>query len=330
MRRRTEVAVGAVILLGIAIIFFGTLWLKGGALGREQLVVEASFREVGQLMPGNPVRLRGVPIGRVEGIELERGGKGVSVRMQIRGDVVLPVDPVAILSPQSMFGDWQVEIHPRDRFPKYDYVDSEHPLVLPGYSLPDMSQLTAVADEIAANLAILSGRVELAFTEETALNIRDAIENIQEVSEQLTGLVDSQRQMMAGLTKNLEETTRSVGDAAVTVNRALVQVESAIAGGELANIVTNIHRATQQVEELSDVLLEAGKDFRGTVSAADSTLRTFDNLAKQLTPGVEGTLGRLFQDTLLYKQLVDSNLALQTLLEDIKENPRRYMRFTIF
>jgi phospholipid/cholesterol/gamma-HCH transport system substrate-binding protein len=44
----------------------------------------------------------------------------------------------------------------------------------------------------------------------------------------------------------------------------------------------------------------------------------------------EGSLGRLLQDTTLYGNLVQTNLEVQTLLRDIRRNPRRYINLTIF
>lgn len=329
MKRRTEVLVGAVILLSIVLIFFGTLWMKGAALGREEVTVQARFWEVGQLLNGNAVKLRGVPIGRVDGIELEPGGEAVIVKLRIKRDLALPADPVVLLSPESMFGDWQAEIFPRNRFPRYAYAEAPDPQVLPGYSLPDMSRLTAVADEIAQNLAVLSDRVELAFTEETALNVRRAIENIQQVSAQLTGLVGSQQRAIAEVGSNLERTTESLGEAAEAVRRAFVEVERAVANGEIETIVDNVERTSLQLDSLSTAMLAASREFRAVVTRADTALRAVGAIATRVERG-EGSLGRLVQDTALYADLVRTNALVQALLEDFKKNPRKYIKLEIF
>lgn len=329
MKKRTEIVVGAVILLSIALVFFGTVWLKGSGFGREEITVQARFREVGRLLEGNAVKLRGVPIGRVESVGLEPDGEGVIVRMRIKRDIALPPDPVVVLMPESMFGDWQAEIYPRSRFPQYNYAESPDPQVLPGYSLPDMSQLTAVADEIAQNLAVLTDRVEIAFTEETAHNVRRAIENIQEVSEHLTRLVGSQQRAIDEVATNLERTTEALGVAAETVQRTFAQVEAAVANGELAQIVDNVERASSQLDSLTLALLQASEEFRSVVSRADTTMRSVGALAVQLQRG-EGSLGRLVQDTLLYADLVRTNLLVQELLKDFKANPRKYIKLEIF
>jgi phospholipid/cholesterol/gamma-HCH transport system substrate-binding protein len=327
--RRNEVTVGIVVILGIALIVFGTIWLKGMQLGREQVVLQARFREVGQLLNGSNVKFRGVPLGRVESIELEPSGAAVIVTMSVRGDVRLPEDPVVILAPESLFGDWQAEIAPRSQFPGYAYLEAPQAGVLPGYSLPDMSRLTAVADEIARNLATISTRFEEAFTQETAANIREAIENIQEVSAQLTGLVASQQEAIEEVARNLERTSEAAGQAALTMQRAFAEVEAAIGGGRLTGIVQNVERTSARTDSLTEILVSASRDLRATAAIADSTFRTVGSIAAAVERG-EGTLGRLLQDTSLYMNLVETNLEVQALLRDIRRNPRRYINLTIF
>ncbi len=329
MRKRTEVTVGAVVLLGIALVFFGTLWLKGAGFGRERITLQARFREVGQVLVGNTVKLRGVPIGRVQDISFEPGGTGVIVSMRIGRDAPLPQDPVVLLSPESLFGDWQAEIFPRSRFPRYAYAESPDPAVLPGYALPDISRLTAVADEIASNLATLTDRVEAAFTDETAVNIRTAIENIQEVSEQLTGMVGAQQQAVEEVARNLGRTTNTLGDAAVAIQRTMAQVDSAVAHGEIAAIVDNVERATSQLDSLGAELLRASTDFRAMAFHADSVLRAMGSVAIRLERG-QGSLGLLLQDSVLYADLVRTNTLIQELLKDFRENPRKYIKLEIF
>lgn len=329
MRRRMDAIVGLVLILAGAAVVLGTLWLKGSAFGGEEMVVDARFREIGQLVTGNAVKIRGVTVGQVASIELDPRSDAVLVGMRIERDVSLPADPVVVVSPRSMFGDWQVEIHPRGRFPHYEYHDGADPNVLPGYSLPDISQITAVADRIAENLAVITERVEVAFNEEAALNLQRAIENIGDVSEQLSVLVNSQQQTMDELADNFAETSRDMGEAAASVQRAFGRVDAALANGELDAIVANVEHASAQVDSLSAVLLQASGEFREVVTSADQAIRSFDEMTGRVNDG-HGTLGRLLQDTLLYNEVIESNTALQELLRDIQANPRRYVQFRFF
>jgi phospholipid/cholesterol/gamma-HCH transport system substrate-binding protein len=331
MKRSSEVAVGAAVVLAVLLVVFGTIWLQGINPGREQVTVVARFDQVGQLLEGSTVKLRGVPIGRVEKIELDPDGTGVFVSMSISNEVRLPGDPVVILSPESMFGDWQAEIGDRGSrpFSSYEYASSDSSGVMEGYALPDISRLTAVADEIAQDLAVLANRFQEAFTDSTAKHIRLAIENIQQVSEQLTGMVGKQQAALDTVAVNLSRTAVAAGEAAETLDRTFAEVESAIAGGRLTGIVENVRASSARVDSLSTELMAASRDLRRMALGADSTMRRVGTIAAAVERG-EGSLGRLLADTSLYYSLTESTVQLQALLKDIREHPRKYINLTIF
>ena len=182
MTRRLEIMVGLVIVAGVVAAVFGTLWLQDASFGRGTQEVEALFQEVGQLMRGNSVKLRGVTIGQVQEIMVEPDGNAVRVRMRIRDGLVLPENRAVLLAPESMFGDWQAEIVNPGDHSQFNFYQPDESGVMGGYALPDFSRLTAAADQISANLSVLTERVEEAFTEETARNLSQAINNIQDVS----------------------------------------------------------------------------------------------------------------------------------------------------
>lgn len=329
MTRKNEVVVGVVILASIALILWGTVWMKGTGFGREETVIKSRVSEAGQLLKGGKVKLRGVPIGRVDDVALERGSRAVLITMIIDSNVTLPEDPVAILSPESMFGDWQVQIFPRTSFPQYSYTESPNPKIIPGFTLPDISRLTVVADQIANNLATLSARFQEAFTLETAKNVRDAIQNIQKVSEQLTGLISRQNKNADEVATSLAATSEALGGAAETARRAFGEFESAVGGGKLNSIVANVQRTTANTDSLSRVLLKTTQDLRVAAASADTAFRTVGAIAQGVNRG-EGTLGRLMRDTAMYYHVIETNAELQALLRDMRANPRKYINLTIF
>lgn len=328
-RRSSDVVVGIAILSGAALIVFGIIWMAGGEFGRERMTLQARFRDVGQLLEGSAVKVYGVPIGRVGDIALDPRGGGVLVTMRVESDVQLPEDPVVLLSPESMFGDWQAEIVARSLYADYDYTEAPDPSVLPGYSLPDISRLTAVADRIAQNMATLGDRFELAFTEETADNIRLAIENIQEVSQLLTGMVGGQQRAIDELAGNLRAITETLGDAAETMSGAFEQLEVAVGEDRLIGIVRNVERTTAKTDSLTSELLDMSRDLQRASGTADSTLRALGEVTASVQRG-EGSLGRLLTDTMLYVGMRETSLELQALVRDIRENPRRYFSVRVF
>ena len=285
MTRRNEVVVGATILGALALVVVGTLWLKGKKFGSEDVDVQARFREVGLLAPGNDVKMRGVPVGKVKSVELEPSGEAVAVVLTVKAGVHFPRDPVVLLSPSSMFGDWQAEIFPRSAFPQYDYAESPDRTVLPGYTLPDMSRLTSVADQIARNLAVLTDRFGIAFTEETAMNLREAIDNIQEVSAKLTSMVGAQQKTITEVSTNLASTSRSLNDAAAVAQRAFAQIDTAAGHGELKGAVQDLRRSAARMDSISGVLAASSRQLRATLGAADTAFHAVAAVAVTVQRG---------------------------------------------
>jgi phospholipid/cholesterol/gamma-HCH transport system substrate-binding protein len=333
MKARNEVTVGIVVILSLIIVVVGTVWLQGRGFGREETELRARFYEVGQLLEGNSVKVSGVPIGRVASIDLDPAAVGVIVTMRVRADVRMPEDPVALLSLETMFGDWQAEILARAdaerMYPSSAIAESPDPAILPGATLPDISRLTAVADRIAGNMADLSDRFQIAFTDETATNIRRAIENIQRVSQRLTDMVASQQQAVEGVAADLQRTAGALGEAVATINRTFAQVETAISGDKLINIVASAERASLKIDSLAVELLETSRALGGAAVSADTTLRSVGAVADAMLRG-QGSLGLLLRDSALYWRIVESNTELQEVLKDLRANPRKYINLRIF
>lgn len=329
MSMRNEVRVGLVVIGSVILIVLGTVWMQGWQWGREERQIQAWFREVGQLQTGSAVKLRGVPIGEVREISLDTRATGVIVSMVVEGEVNLPEDPVVLLAPESLFGDWQAEIFPRSRYPFYDYAISPDANVIPGYSLPDMSRLTAVADRIAENMAVLTDRIGIAFTDETALNIREAIDNIEQVTAELTRLVQAQESTVEEVAAGLQTTTNTLAEAAETANRAFSQIEAAIAEGQLTSIVNNVDDMTAQMDSLTEVMLASANELESALASADSTFESLNNIVSSLEQG-EGTLGLLLQDTALYGDLLLTSTLVQDLLLDFQRNPTKYINLRVF
>ena len=331
MNVKRDAMVGIVLVGAIILAVVGTLWLQGVMVRGEVREVEAVFSEVGLIRSGNAVKLRGVRVGRVQDITLAPDGARVRVTLRIQADVTLPDDPVVILSPESMFGDWQAEIQPSGRFPgvRSTRPREDEPDVLPGYALPDVTQLTAAADRISENIEVLTERVGIAFTEETAQNIASLIGNVEDVTERLSELVAQQASSFQEVTEDLGIATREIGAAAEEA-RATFQTVNALAGrAELGTTLEDMAVISSNLRGFSGELEQTNADLRQMAAQADSTLGQVGRLMASIEAG-EGTLGRLLRDPTAAGELEGTLEELQLLLADIRENPRRYLRLSIF
>jgi len=329
VKRSNEAMVGVVILAALILVTFGTLWLQGVTLRADEREVTAAFNRVGLIKAGNAVKLRGVRIGRIREIQVAPQGDLVEVTMRIQEDISLPDDAVAIVSPESLFGDWQIEIASRDHFPEHRYANPREPDHLPGYSIPDISQLTATADRISADIEVLTERVGIAFSEETARNIASLIENVENVTQRLSDLISQQADAFSGVTEEIQVIAEEVGYAATGARQSFERINQTLAREEFSQALSDMTEVTASLRQITREMEGTPEDIRGMAVKADSTFARINSIMAGLEAG-EGTLGRLLEDPTMAQEMEGTLQELQLLLSDIRENPRRYLRLSIF
>ena len=336
MSQGREVVVGIVILLSVVVVAAGTLFLKGYRWGEEVTQVDALLRNVGQLMEGNDVVFRGVTIGSVQAITVEPGGEAVRVTMELDGQIELAEDAVVVLAPESLFGDWQAEIVSRSRFPRFDYYEVEEGRttetgtpVLGGYALPDISRLTAAADEISENLAVLTDRVDRAFNEETAENLRLAISDIQSITSNVNTFVQEQSVTFEEVSDDVARAADDISAAATAARSTLERTDQLLASGEIDSILVNLQATSRNMEVIAQDVGRATQGLEGTLARADTTFANVQSVTDRIERG-EGSLGMLLGDSALYLRAESTLDQLDALLADVRENPRRYINLSIF
>ena len=328
MERRREVLVGLVVVLGIVAGVFGSIWLKGG-WQRGQIQLRTASTSVGALVPGAVVKFRGVTVGQVESIEVLPSGEAVMVEMRVLPELVIPENAAVLLAPESVFGEWQAEILDRSEFGLPPFLDYPDEGVLPGAALPDFSRLTATADQIARNLTTISERFEVAFTEETAQNLKNMIDNMGVLSEGLSEIIAQQAERFEQLSEGVDASAQELGAAARAARISFAHFDSLLLGAEAETMVADAGASLRNLRGLTEDVGTSLGDLRAAAQRVDATFARVEGLLTVLeTP--DGSFGRLLGDPALADGAVEALAEFRALLADIQENPRRYLNFSIF
>jgi len=336
MKRRDELLVGFTILFALAVVVGGTLWLSERQLGQSGQEYVARFNTVGGLSVGSPVVLRGVQVGRVQEIRLAEGD-WVEAVLSVYSEVVVHGSAAVIAASASLFGEWQASIVSRDS------PDISDPNVLrdlelaaaqgedawPGATLPDIGQLTAQAGRIASDIGAFSRRVETAFDDEAVVNLQSSISDFGEVAERINKFAGQQTEILGEVADNVRVTSNVVTSTAEMLQGIMSRLDTATAEGELDSIVSNASQISADLR----LAMEEFRDFvvmvNDNTTSIDRIIVGADTVFSRLTEGT-GTVARLVSDSTLY---VETSLAIQelrALLADIKENPRKYFKFSVF
>jgi phospholipid/cholesterol/gamma-HCH transport system substrate-binding protein len=333
--KHTKDAIVGFVVIGVAIgTIVAVAWMKQVDIGSRRHDVYAQFRDVGNARVGNSVVIRGVVGGRIEGIELAPAG-WVNVRMKLDPTVQLPADPVVLLNESSLFGDWQATIVERGALPKDAAVQREvneasrGGSAMPGVSLPGIGKLTAVAGQIAGDIANAASRIGTAFDDQAARELRASIKNVADLSTTLRSVARDHASDLDTLSNQLRIAVLTMNRTAGTVELTARRLDSAVTSDEIAHLVENFSIASAELRQASMQVRDLSARLVATQAKADAFLAAGDSVLSKINRG-QGSLGLFVNDATLYRR-ADSALAeLKALTADIRANPKKYLSIRLF
>jgi phospholipid/cholesterol/gamma-HCH transport system substrate-binding protein len=257
--RARQIVAGAITLLLIASLTISGVRIANGALKpRYQLV--ARFSAAGQgLLSKSDVKIRGVNIGSVKSVRLDRGR--AIVRMDIDDDEKVPTTASATIRPKTLFGEKFVDIDPGPQEGSGPYLRDEQEITkaVGGFELERLLSdaypiLQAIdPDELATILSELA-------KSGTGLGptINRTITNFRTVADQQAGRLAELEEFLddlALLSETLETSAPDLVATAEDLNVALPELNAR--GPQLAVTLDQAARLSADVADL----LEANRPF---------------------------------------------------------------------
>jgi phospholipid/cholesterol/gamma-HCH transport system substrate-binding protein len=294
MRRRDEVAVGILISVAVVILVVGALWLARGGLSRGYPLY-TRFPWGQNLKQGQPVLLAGVNIGYVSDVKLRRNGY-LDVTFRVNGDQTVPKGSTASVRPVGIFGDVAVALAPTMPASPENYAPGD--TVPAGPSSPDIGQIMSRMDTIGANVQQMTAALNAELVQ--AGGVRDLRRTIASTS----ALAAEMQSIAAEQNRNLTATLAAY-------RRAATAIDSARIDSTLRSFSTT------------------SQNFAKLASSLDSASKQLNVALAKLNTG-QGSAGRLLTDTSLYRDVRNLVGSVDSLMNDFKKNPRKYINLRIF
>ena len=332
MKKRPDFIVGITVVVTVVALITSVLWLRQSDPTRRRHHVVARFADVGNARVGNAAVIRGVRSGRIQSIELADDG-AVLVHLSLNRDAQLPQDPVVLLNESSLFGEWQATIMERGSLPHDEAVTRQllpaEPGMIPGVTLPDIAKLTAVAGQIAGDVAAVAGRVEVAFDATAAAELRSSIRNFATLSSALANAVRTHAGDLDTMSVELQSAVRSLNRTAKQTERMAQRIDSSTSSGELRRLMNDLGAAAAELHATSRTLSGMSKELAGTQNRLDQFLLHGDSVLVKVNGG-QGTIGRLLNDSSLYVGSDSLVTQLRGLVTEIRANPKKFFSLKVF
>lgn len=264
---RLQVLVFAVVaVIGIGYVGIRYVGLGDGIRGGSY-AVGMDLASTGGIFPNAPVTYRGVPVGRVSGVELR--GDGVRVWLRIERDVRVPVDLTAVVAQRSAVGEQYVDLRPNSDAGPHLGDGDIIPRDRAGTPLP-----------VEALLAGLDALVRSVGPEDLTAVVTELGRAFDGNEAALRRLIDASSALLADMQRHLPELLALIRDGRTVL---ATQQESA----------DSIRRWAKGLAQLAATVRAADPDLRRLLAEGPSAAAETIRLLRELEPAVGTLLGNL-------------------------------------
>lgn len=295
MKLSKEIRIALVAILGIVIMYFGMNFLKGISLLSDDEVYYITFKDVNGLSASSPIFANGYQVGVVRGIDYDFANNSeIVVTFTVDDDLRIPKGSTAeIIS--DMMGKVKMNLLIAE--------DISQGVVNPGDTIVGstdagiVGKVAGIVPEVEKMLPKLDSILISVNALLSDPNITKSMSNVQQITKDLTTSTRELNTLMANLNKNVPG----------LMDRA-------------SGVLDNTTRLTDNL---------ASVDIDATMSKVNQTLTNVQTLTEKLN-NKQGTLGLLMNDPSLYNKLTKTVQSADTLLNNLRAHPKRYVHFSIF
>jgi phospholipid/cholesterol/gamma-HCH transport system substrate-binding protein len=298
----------ALLTLLLAVVFTGDI---ANIISKKELI-KIEIRDVGGLRAGSPVWFAGIEVGSVKSIDLSPQ-YGTVVTIAVNRDVLgyLRKDSSATVLTMGLLGDKYVELSSGS---------PTAPALLHG-------EMLAGAAETSAKEMVATGTVLLKKMDDFLGHLETLIAKIGEGQGTIAQLLKD-----PVLYNNLKQASQRISEMTAAMQKGKGTAGKLIADDMLYN---RLLAASESMERFGSKL---DKD-QGTLNRLVEDPQLYENLSEasgrlsvilQRVEKGEGTAGMLVRDEELAKELKDTVKELKELTSDIRKNPKKYFKFSVF
>ena len=305
-RLSKEFLTGFIFILTIVLLLYGIKFLKGLNVFEPEKTYYSIYNDIDGLQVGSSVNLNGFNIGTVSNIQLISLNNNLLVSLNINKLDSIPNNSVFKIVNQDLMGTKGVSL-------------------VFGKSL----EFAQVGDTIKSS-------IENSLQDEVNAQILP----LKNKAEELIGSVDSLLTIVSAVLnkntrENLSNSLKSLDLTFSLMSKTMIKVDSLIYKNDnrLTSILTNIESITSTINSNNSNIKNVMENVSSiSDSLAKSDILSLVNNLNEITNNIargKGSLAKLINDDNFYDNLEKSSKEMNLLIEDIKNNPSRYVNFSI-
>lgn len=292
-KKSTEFKVGLFTIIAIIVLAASYMWFTEALQSKDMTLVKVKFHNAGNVEVGSSVTVSGVKKGRVKKIEV--APDGVILDLQVKIDFPLRDGTQFFVIESNLMGDVQVEI-----IPSFEGKDLDLTQVQSGEKRFGLMKLVSELSSVVADFQ----------------TVIDKIAGDGNFVKQIDSIIDTTQMVINKINRSLDKNTEEFGKLIINANQLTAKLNKLV--------TTNEESISNSMEKSSEVITS----INSTLDDIKATSTSIRNITEKMQ-SEKSSINKLMSDDELYKNLIRSSARLDSLLKDIKENPKRYFNIKI-
>ena len=293
-----EIKIGFFALLAIIVLFIGVNYLKGINILNSNKTYYAKYDNIGGLKIGSSLFINGYQIGMVSDIQLLKN-QNLLVSVSSDHDIEIPNNSILSIVNQDIMGTKAVELILGDNNIKAKNGDTLVSSVQSSLQDDENKQILPLkikTEDLIGSIDSVMKIITAVLNKDTRNNLSNSLNSLDltfnlmsETMFKVNGIIDENDERITSIFKNLEKSNDNI--TSILSNFSIVSDD--LANSNIKQIISDLTAISQKINSS------------------------------------EGSLGLLINNEDIYENLEKSTKALEDLIVDIKNNPKRYVSFSI-
>lgn len=303
MKHKKELKIGIFVVAVLVTSFFVINYLRGMDIFNREIEVVAYFDDVQGLAESAPVFIKGYKAGKVTTVEYIPSSGTFEVICSVKKEFAIPSDSKMTIYATDIMGSKGVKIE-----------------------MGTSSTKVADGGTLAASFepGLMDGLAEQ--LQPMLVKVNNTLDSLNVTVSHVNALLGAENQARISSTlANLDKAMADVAAFASSIEGKTCQID------EIVNDLAALSASLKVIGEKAQVSVDGVNEFITEINDADikGVVESFHALLNNINDP-DGTVGKLLKDGSVYESLDSLLVDIDSLIRKIEQNPKKYMKLSVF
>lgn len=303
MKFKKELKIGVFVVVVVVVSFFVINYLRGKDIFNREIEVVSYYDNIEGLAESAPVFVKGYKAGKVNSVEYITSERHFKVTCSVKKEFEIPEDSKMTIYAVDIMGGKGIRIdmgHSETLVTDGGYLEPAYEAGMLDALAAQLTPMLTKVNNTLDSLTVTVASVNMLLGEANQARISNTLEHLERTMQNVSSVAAS----IEGRSEDLNAFITNLSALSVKLNSVVDNIDGTV--GEVSGVVAKINEA----------------DLKGVVESFHTLLSNIND--------PDGTVGKLLVDGSVYESLDALLIDIDSLIRKIEENPKKYMKLSVF